>query len=128
MVKPFQPQSWELDDDPFEMRQVEPSRPGEVLRNLDLLRVIFEHFDIDLDEDQPTPSKKPLLWVALSWKAFVDPALDILWRNMHSLTPFFNLFPSYKTLDGMHVPVSLTRRWFLDSLVDWRVDASWCHP
>ncbi|EDR02752.1 uncharacterized protein LACBIDRAFT_332018 [Laccaria bicolor S238N-H82] len=105
MDTPSQPQSLQLET--FQMSQVEPSRPaGEVLRNVDLLRVIFEHFDVDLDEDQPTPGngKKPLLWAALSWKAFVDPALDILWRNMHSLTPFFKLFPVYKTLDGMHVP------------------------
>lgn len=106
MDTPSQPQSLQLET--FQMSQVEPSRPaGEVLRNVDLLRVIFEHFDVDLDEDQPTPGngKKPLLWAALSWKAFVDPALDILWRNMHSLTPFFKLFPVYKTLDGMHVPM-----------------------
>ena len=121
MHTPIRPQSWELE--PFEISQVEPSRPaGEVLRNLDLLRVIFEHFDVDLDEDQPNPGKKSLLWVALSWKAFVDPALDILWRNMHSLTPFFNLFPAYKTLHetflGMGVPVSLICWCFLDLLVD----------
>jgi len=101
------------------MSQVEPSGPaGEVLRNLDLLSVIFEHFDVDVNVDEPTPRKKPLLWVALSWKVFLDPALDILWRNMHSLTPFFNLFPAYKTLHGMPVPVSLIRRSFLDLWLD----------
>ena len=115
---------------PSQTSQVEPSRPArEVLQNLDLLRVIFEHFDVDLDEDRPAPGKKSLLSVALSCKAFVDPALDILWRNMHSLTPFFNLFPAYKILHGMTVPVSLTCRSFLDLWVDqWRVDAPWSHP
>ena len=116
MDTPVQPQS-QLE--PSQTSQVEPSRPaGEVLQNVDLLRVIFEHFDVDLDEDRPAPGKKSLLSVALSCKAFVDPALDILWRNMHSLRPFFNLFPAYKILQGMTVPVSLTRRPSLDLWVD----------
>jgi hypothetical protein len=89
--------------------KIKPSDSAyEVLRNLDLLRSIFQHFDVDLDteEGEPTP-KKFLLWAALSWRSFVDPALDVLWQTMHSLTPFYTLFPSLKRPSGMSVRVSL---------------------
>ena len=49
MDTPFQPQSHL---EPSQMSQAERCRSaGEVLRNFDLLRVIFEHFKVDLDED-----------------------------------------------------------------------------
>ena len=79
-----------------------------VLRNVDLLRSIFQHFHVDLDttEGEPAP-KKFLLWAALSWRSFVDPALDVLWRTMHSLKPFYALFPSLRKPYGMPVQVGL---------------------
>lgn len=65
MDTPSQPQSLQLET--FQMSQVEPSRPaGEVLRNVDLLRVIFEHFDVDLGEDRPPTGNKSLLWAAVA--------------------------------------------------------------
>ena len=80
----------------------------EVLRNVDLLRSIFQHFHVDLDtaEGEPAP-KKFLLWAALSWRSFVDPALDVLWRTMHSLKPFYALFSSLRKPYGMSVQVGL---------------------
>lgn len=78
----------------------------EVLRNVDLLKNIFQHFDVDLDTEEGEPApKKFLLWAALSSRSFVDPALDVLWRTMHSLKPFYALFPSLTKPYGMSVQV-----------------------
>ncbi|KZT28029.1 hypothetical protein NEOLEDRAFT_1239790 [Neolentinus lepideus HHB14362 ss-1] len=39
--------------------------------------------------------RQDLLWVALSCKAFVDPALDLLWRQIDSLTPLFSILSGF---------------------------------
>lgn len=64
-----------------------------VLRNLDLLREIFQHLE--------SCPKLQLLAVALTCRSFAEPAQDCLWRTMHSIVPFLNLIPSVRcSTDG----------------------------
>jgi len=58
-----------------------------VLRNRDLLDIIFEF----LQYVKP----RELLWASLTSKAFLEPALNILWRRMIDIWPLFRLLPTF---------------------------------
>lgn len=44
-----------------------------------------------------------LLWVALTCKAFLEPALDRLWRSLDSLFPLLRTLPAFIQSDGTYV-------------------------
>jgi len=58
-----------------------------VLRNRDLLDSIFDFFE--------PHEQQALLWASLTSKAFLEPALNILWREMTEPWPLFRLLPTY---------------------------------
>jgi hypothetical protein len=72
---------------------------SQVLRNFDLLELIFEHFGspsegVLLSSSQGyigSRTKQALLWACLTTRSFVQPATNILWRHMWSIWPLFHL-------------------------------------
>ncbi|KAG1841029.1 hypothetical protein DFJ58DRAFT_732638 [Suillus subalutaceus] len=58
--------------------------PFEILRISEILAVILDGLQDD---------KKSLYHMSCCCRAFTDPALDILWRSMHSFAPFTLLIP-----------------------------------
>ena len=58
-----------------------------VLHNRDLLDTIFEFFECN--------ERQELLWASLTSKAFLEPALNALWREMSSVFPIFRLLPTF---------------------------------
>ena len=71
--------------------------------------------------------KKFLLWAVLSCRSFVGPALDLMWKTMHSLTPFYALFSSLKRPSGMSVCVGLIVNCPQYFCIDCCVDAPWSY-
>ncbi|KDR85791.1 hypothetical protein GALMADRAFT_218880 [Galerina marginata CBS 339.88] len=71
-----------------------------VLENFDLLENIFSFFEPPSDVSSASwalslPGRQALLNAALTCKVFVDPAMDILWRSMDSLTPLVKILPTF---------------------------------
>ena len=57
----------------------------EALMNQDILSLIFKHFDLEPGSQTVAQSRKDLFSAAQTCKAFVEPALDSLWRVIPSL-------------------------------------------
>lgn len=57
----------------------------------------------DSSSEAARTSRRNLLWVALTCKAFLEPALDCLWRFLDSLFPLLKLLPSFTQSDGTYV-------------------------
>ena len=93
------------------MSLAEPPRtPKDLLiANHDVLALIFQLFippTASSDTSEPSFTKdgrKQLLKLALTCKAFVDPALGCLWSHLESLKPLFMLHPGFKSVDGSYV-------------------------
>ena len=66
----------------------------EALLNKDILHAIFEHFDLQPGSDTVAQARKDLLSAAKTCKAFVEPALNSLWRVLPSFLPLLLLLPS----------------------------------
>ncbi|RDB17293.1 hypothetical protein Hypma_001931 [Hypsizygus marmoreus] len=80
-----------------------------VLDNQDILGRVFEYFS-----SEPCTFPKPLtnthlLWAALTCKAFLEPALNVLWRSASSLVPLLNLLPTFQLVQDTYVIRGVTR-------------------
>ena len=53
--------------------------------NQDILSLIFQHFDLEPGSQTVAQNRKDLFSAAQTCKAFVEPALDSLWRVIPSL-------------------------------------------
>ncbi|KDR85821.1 hypothetical protein GALMADRAFT_150210, partial [Galerina marginata CBS 339.88] len=82
-----------VDDD------IVPSMQFAVLDNSDLLETIFSFFEPESglysEKWALSPrTQQDLVNTALTCKAFVSPALNILWRSMDSIAPLFKILPT----------------------------------
>jgi hypothetical protein len=73
--------------------------------NPDILDEICENLHDEPEEggEATRTSKQNLLWAALTCKAFLEPALDRLWRTLDSLFPLLKILPSFTQSDGTYV-------------------------
>lgn len=72
-----------------------------VLANPYILQRIFDHL---IPEYPPfDASKQHLLWVALTTRSFLEPALDSLWATMTSLIPLLKLLPAFQLVRDTYV-------------------------
>jgi hypothetical protein len=62
--------------------------------NEDILHLVFEHFDLQPGSPTIAQTRKDLFSAAKTCKAFVEPALNSLWRVLPSLLPLLLLLPS----------------------------------
>ena len=78
--------------------------------NDDILHLIFERFDLQpaSDSTTTTQTRKDLLSAAKTCKAFVEPALNSLWRVLPSLSPLLLLLPSAKIINNHYVSLTLS--------------------
>lgn len=73
--------------------------------NPDILDEICEYLH---DEDGSNEllahaNRQNLLWAGLTCRAFLEPALDRLWRSLDSLFPLLKILPSFTQSDGTYV-------------------------
>jgi hypothetical protein len=75
--------------------------------NPDILDEICEYLRDEQDgsSELTKPSKQNLLWAGLTCKAFLEPALDRLWRSLESLFPLLKILPSFTLSDETYVSV-----------------------
>ena len=86
---------------------VQVVRTPEALKNEDILGLIFQHFDLQPGSQTVAQSRKDLFSAVKTCKAFVEPALDSLWRVLPSLLPLLLLLPSAEVVNGHYVsPIS----------------------
>ena len=71
--------------------------------NEDVIRHIFENFDIQPGSQTAVQTRKDLFSAAKVCKAFAEPALDALWRVIPSLLPLLLLLPSAEVVNGEYV-------------------------
>ena len=93
---------------PFDMalflkNNVQVQIPPEIFLNEDILHRIFEHFDLQPGSRNVAQTRKDLLSAAKTCRAFVEPALNSLWRIIPSLLPLLLLLPSAKVKNGHYV-------------------------
>jgi len=95
-----------------------PQTPGAseklVLGNCNLLEMVFEHFEAGavLDASHPEPlqlsTRQNLLSAALVSTSFLGPAMNVLWRHLHSLEPIFRLIKGLERDErGVYVRLQL---------------------
>ncbi|KAG6812432.1 hypothetical protein H0H92_002898 [Tricholoma furcatifolium] len=76
----------------------------QVLTNEELLQRIFEEFPFEpFDEQMNNVTRSHLLRAALTCKAFVEPALNVLWKSINTFIPLFKLLPSFKIVQDDYV-------------------------
>ena len=90
------------------LQETEPKNPQLPFHsNPDILDEICEYLhdeqDTQLDAEAARVSRRNLLWVALTCKAFLEPALDRLWRSLDSLFPLLRILPSFTQSDETYV-------------------------
>jgi len=73
--------------------------------NPDILDEVCEYlaYDHDSPPDDVLTSKTNLLRLALTCKAFIEPALDRLWRSLDCLFPLLKILPAFSQSDGTYV-------------------------
>ena len=76
---------------------------SEALKNHDILSLIFQHFDFQPGSQTVVQTRKDLFSAAKTCKAFVEPALDLLWRVLPSLLPLLLLLPFAEVKNGHYV-------------------------
>jgi len=79
--------------------------------NPDILDEVCEYLAYDYDsvpEDIFT-CKRNLLRLALTCKAFLEPALDRLWRSLDCLFPLLKILPAFVQSDGTYVCLAKSR-------------------
>ena len=81
--------------------------PPEALMDHDILTLIFEHFDLQAGSNDNARTRKDLLAAAKTCKAFVEPALNQLWRVLPSLLPLLLLLPSAQVNNNHYVSHTL---------------------
>jgi hypothetical protein len=80
-----------------------PTPREEVLSNRDILAVVFEAF-LPITGGPPDKATRAFLRdLALLCRSFSEPALDCLWRELHSLVPLIRLLDSAVVVDGAYV-------------------------
>jgi hypothetical protein len=86
------------------------TKPGPrtlVLSDQDLLALVFSNFLPDdplvLPRAEIVNGRKQLRNIALTCKAFKNPALDRLWIYLDSLLPLIKVLPNLKVLHGQYV-------------------------
>lgn len=57
----------------------------------------------DLNSAASQRNKQTLARLAICCKAFLDPALDRIWRRLDSLFPLLRLLQGFKSSDGIYV-------------------------
>jgi len=45
-------------------------------------------------------TRQSLLWAALTSKAFLEPAMNVLWREMETITPLYLVLPALRKKDS----------------------------
>ncbi|KAF8869804.1 hypothetical protein BD779DRAFT_642684 [Infundibulicybe gibba] len=71
------------------------------LVNQDILQLIFSYFRAVVDPGNTTKLNKLVLFrAALTCKAFMEPALDVLWWSMTSLIPVLKLLRNFQVVEG----------------------------
>ncbi|KAG1775966.1 hypothetical protein EV702DRAFT_1114009 [Suillus placidus] len=86
--------------------------PFETLRISEILAVILDGLQGD---------KKSLYHMSCCCRAFTDPALDILWRSMHSFAPFTSLIPqSISFVNDTQTSDCDLPKYRCNSLDDWK--------
>jgi len=71
------------------------------LAQYDVLAQIFGCFADDLESEFPTAgSSRTLLSASLTCRGFREPALNALWRTLHSLKPLFDLIPCFQPINN----------------------------
>ena len=82
----------------------------EALKNQDILNLIFQHFDLQPGSswvaETVAQTRNDLFSAAITCTAFVEPALDSLWRVLPSLLPLLLLLPSAEVINGHYVILS----------------------
>ncbi|KAF6748414.1 hypothetical protein DFP72DRAFT_1146034 [Ephemerocybe angulata] len=77
-----------------------------VLRNQELLMLIFGYFlPLDptrLEKDGLLKGRRQLLKLALTCKAFQEPAMSCLWSCLESLTPLMKLLPNLQIMNNAY--------------------------
>ncbi|TFK49339.1 hypothetical protein OE88DRAFT_412241 [Heliocybe sulcata] len=76
------------------------------LLNRDIILEILNHTEIRTTWKDVAPlrrHRRDLLCIALSCKAFLDPALDLLWKRMDSLVPLFRILSGFVWQYSGHV-------------------------
>jgi hypothetical protein len=73
--------------------------------NPDILDEVCEYlaYDHDSAPEDVLTSKGNLLGLALTCKAFLEPALDRLWRSLNCLFPLLKILPAFSQSDGTYV-------------------------
>lgn len=76
-----------------------------VLDNEDILERIFEHFIV---ESRSTTGPilgytRALLWGGITCKAFLNPAMNVLWYSMNSMIPLLKLLEPFHLNNGTYV-------------------------
>ena len=89
----------------------------EALKNEDILGLIFQHFDLQPGSHTVAQTRKDLLSAAQTCKAFVEPALDSLWRVLPSLLPLLMLLPSAEVNSGHYVSFISSYQYSIHSLL-----------
>ncbi|KAJ3544447.1 hypothetical protein NMY22_g2771 [Coprinellus aureogranulatus] len=111
MGKPQMPQQLRADAiQAVTTTTVTSKNPGPVLpfhSNPDILAEICEYLapydDLEADPEQVQAARRYLALLALTCKAFLEPALDRLWRSLDTLYPLFRILPAFVRADGTHV-------------------------
>jgi hypothetical protein len=75
-------------------------------QNQDILNLIFEHFNFQPGSKTAAQTRKDLLSAAKVCKAFVEPAMNSLWRILPSLLPLLLLLPSAEVSNNRYVSPS----------------------
>jgi hypothetical protein len=74
-----------------------------VLRNLDLLELIFSYLAIPNTESLSKASRRRLLHAGLTCKGFFEPAMNLLWYRMESFLPLLLVIPLVTERGGIYV-------------------------
>lgn len=80
-----------------------------VLTNPDILELILENLCMDrvweYQADEVVIRRRVLAAAALTCRAWMEPALDRLWRSLDKLFPLFKLLPAFYRSDSTFVSV-----------------------
>ena len=87
---------------PEPQNRVVESKTPEAIKNEDILGLIFQHFD-EPGSQTLAQTRRDLFSAARTCKAFLEPALDSLWRVLPSLLPLLLLLPSAEVIHGHYV-------------------------
>ena len=96
---------------PEPQSHVTPSQTPEAFRNQHILNLIFQHFDLQSGSQTVAQTRKDLFSAAKTCRAFVEPALNSLWRVLPSLLPLLLLLPSAEVNNGHYVRYILSCRY-----------------